>query len=159
MHLRKAPKKDMNIPQPRFLLREPNEKKPTSIYCHLRFNNDRFVFATGEKIIPIEWDASKQSAINSKKFPHNTELNIWLDKIDSEIKSIFRGFNLDSISPTADLVKNKINERVFKKTSSRIPLLIDFIESYINESAKIKNPNTVRTYITTIKHLKSYCKT
>ena len=148
----------MNIPQPRFLLRYPNDKKPTSIYYHLRFNNDRIVFATGEKINPGEWENKKQRAINSKKYPHNTELNIWLDKIDSEIKSIFRGFNLDSVSPTADLVRNKINERVFKKTSSRIPSLIYFIDSYINESAKIKNPNTVRTYITTFKHLKSYTK-
>ena len=62
----------MNIPQPRFLLREPNNKKPTSIYCHLHFNNDRVVFATGEKIQPTEWDNGKQRAINSKKFPHNT---------------------------------------------------------------------------------------
>ena len=108
----------MNIPQPRFLLREPNDKKPTSIYCHLRFNNEKIVFATGEKIHPIEWDSGKQRAINSKKFPYNSELNIWLDKIDSEIKSIFRSFNLDSISPTADLIKNKINERIFKKTTS-----------------------------------------
>ena len=90
MHLREAPKKEMNIPQPRFLLRDPNDKKPTSIYCHLRFNNDRIVFTTGEKIHPKEWDSEKQRAINSKKFPHNSELNIWLDKIDSEIKSIFR---------------------------------------------------------------------
>jgi len=158
VHLREAPKKEMNIPQPRFLLRDPNAKKPTSIYCHLRFNNDRIVFATGEKIHPNEWDSGKQRAINSKKFPHNSELNIWLDKIDSEIKSIFRSFNLDNVSPTADLIKNKINERIFKKTTSRIPSLIDFIASYIKECTKIKNPNTVRTYITTFKHLKSYAK-
>ena len=148
----------MNIPQPRFLLRNPTDKSPTAIYCHLRFNNERIVFATGEKIHPAQWDSGKQRAINSKKYPQNSELNIWLDRIDTEIKSIFRSFNLDSISPTGDLIKNKINERIFKKTTSRLPSLIDFIDSYIQECSKIKNPNTVRTYITTYKHLKSYAK-
>lgn len=57
VHLCEAPKKKiMNNPQPRFLLREPNNNKPTSIYCNLRFNNDRIVFATGEKIHPAERD-------------------------------------------------------------------------------------------------------
>ena len=129
------------------------------IYCHVRFNNERVPFSTGEKILPAQWDSTKQRAINSKKFPHNNELNIWLDKIDTEVKSLFRGFNLDNVSPTADLVRNIINERIFKKTSSRIPSLIDFIDNYIQEGSKIKNPNTVRTYITTFKHLKSYAKT
>jgi hypothetical protein len=111
----------MNIPQPRFLLRKPNATSPTMIHCHVKFNNQRVPFATGEKIVPVQWDSIKQRAINLKKFPRNSELNIWLDKIDSEIKSIFRSFILDSISPTADLVRNKINERVFNKTFGRIP--------------------------------------
>jgi transcription termination factor Rho len=41
----------MNIPQPRFLLRNPKDKRPTLISCHIRFNNDRIIFSTGEKII------------------------------------------------------------------------------------------------------------
>ena len=44
-----------------------------------------------------EWDFSLQNAINSKKYPHNIEINIWLDKVDSEIKSVFRLFNLDNV--------------------------------------------------------------
>ena len=101
MHLRKAPiNAEMNIPTPHFLLREPKSKKATLISCHLRFDNDRIILSTGERILPVEWDSSKQRAINSKKYPHNSELNIWLDKIDSDIKSVFRAFNLENISPT-----------------------------------------------------------
>lgn len=91
MHLRNATKNtEMNIPQPRFLLRNPKDKKPTPISCHLRFDNERIIFSTGEIILPTEWDPKRQGAINSKKYPHNTELNIWLDKIDAEIKSVLR---------------------------------------------------------------------
>jgi len=85
-------------------------------FCSLKWN----VFSTGNKIFPVQWDTNRQRAINSKRFPYNTELNIWLDKIDGEIKSMFRGFHIDNVSPNADLVRNQINERIFKKTSSRI---------------------------------------
>jgi len=40
------------------------------------------MFSVGERILPAEWDSSEQRAINSKKYPHNSELNIWLDKVD-----------------------------------------------------------------------------
>jgi integrase len=159
MHLRKAPiQEEMNIPTPHFLLREPKSKKPTLISCHIRFNNDRIIFSTGERILPAEWDSSKQRAINSKKYPHNTELNIWLDKIDSEVKSVFRSFNLDNTSPTFETIKEKINDKLFNKVNSKTPSLLTFIDSYIRECTKIKNPNTVRTYVTTFKHLQSYAR-
>jgi hypothetical protein len=117
VHLRKAPIiAKMNIPQPHFLLRNPKDKKSTLISCHLRFNNERIIFSTGERILPAEWDKKKQRAMNSKKFPHNSELNVWLDKIDAEIKYVFRAFNLDSISPTPEVIKYKINERLFNST-------------------------------------------
>ena len=159
MHLRKAPiQQEMNIPQPRFLLKEPKTKKITPINCHLRFNNGRLVIPTGEKILPVEWDSEKQRAFNSKKYPHNSELNIWLDKMDSEIKSVFRAFNLEKVSPTIEMIKDRINERLFNKVSNQTPSLLKFIESYIQVCSKIKNPNTVRTYTTTFKHLKSYAQ-
>jgi len=146
----------MFIPQPRFILRQPNGNKPTAIQCHLRFNGERIVFSTGEKIHPNEWNSDIQRAINSKKYPHNSDVNMWLEKIDTETKFIFRNFNLENITPNRDLVLKSINERLFQKSSRRIPTLLEFIEKYIEESSRIKKPDTVRTYVTTFKHLKSY---
>ena len=117
----------MNIPTPHFLLRDPKSKKPTLISCHIRFNNDRIIFSVGEHILPVEWDHSKQRAINSKRYPHNSELNIWLDKVDSEIKSVFRAFNLENVSPTLEIVKEKINAKLFNKETNRVPSLLTFI--------------------------------
>jgi len=157
VHLREAPiNEEMNIPTPHFLLRDPKSNKPTLISCHIRFNNDRIILSVGERILPAEWDPSKQRAINSKKYPHNSELNIWLDKVDSEIKSVFRSLNIDNLSPTPEVIKERINEKLFNKVNSKIPSLLNFIDSYIQECARIKNPNTVRTYVTTFKHLQSY---
>jgi hypothetical protein len=106
----------MNIPQPRFLLRNIKSTTPTLISCHLRFHNDRIVFSTGEKILPVEWDSAKQRAINSKKYPKNSELNVWLDKIDTELKSMFRGFNLEKITPSLEMIKGGISNHVLNPT-------------------------------------------
>jgi len=148
----------MNIPQPRFLLRDPKGTTPTLISCHLRFTNERIVFSIGEKIIPIEWDFSKQRAINSKKYPHNSELNVWIDKIDTDLKSLFRTYNLEKITPSTEMIKDGISNSILNKVESKIPSLLKFIDSYIVECKKIKNPSTVKTYITTYTHLKSYAK-
>lgn len=147
----------MNIPQPRFLLKEPNSKSKTLIYVHIRFSKERVVYSTGEKVLSIQWDSKRQRAINSKKFPENTELNLWLDKLDTTIKSIFRNFNIDNITPTTQLVREKLNEKLNNKPSRR-KNLFEFIESYILESEKIKNINTVKTYRTTFRHLKEFSK-
>lgn len=148
----------MKIPTPRFLLRDPKSNSPTLINCHIRFDNERIVISVGEKVLPSEWNAEKQRAINSKKYPHNTDLNLWLDKVDNEIKSIFRSYNIEKLSPSTDSIRNKINERLFKKVVTRVPNLFTFIDLYIEECRKIKNPTTVRTYVTTYRHLKAFSK-
>ena len=147
----------MNIPQPRFLLKEPKSKSDTLIYVHIRFSKERVVYSSGEKILPTQWDTNKQRAINSKRYPEHTELNLWLDKLDTTIKSIFRNFNIDGITPTTQLVREKLNEKLNNKPS-RKKNLFEFIETYIQESEKVKNINTTKTYKTTFHHLQAFSK-
>ena len=106
------------------------------------------IYATGDKIHPNQWDPIRQRAINSRKFPENTEINLWLDKIDSEIKSIFRSFNIDQITPTVQLVKHKLHEKLNNAPTPSMYNLFEFIEMYLLECKGLKNPNTVKTYHT-----------
>ena len=85
VHLRKAPiNAEMNIPTPHFLLREPKCKKPTLISCHIRFNNDRIIFSVGERILPAEWDSSKQRAINQEP----VDLQIQYNELEGKLNDI-----------------------------------------------------------------------
>lgn len=149
----------MIIPQPRFILRDKKSKKPTAIQCHIRYEGHRIVISTGEKIIPVEWDFGKQRAINSKKYPYNTELNIWLDKIENDIKLVFREINYEKKALTKELIIRRINQSLYNKSSNKIPALFEFIEQYIQESFKTKTKSTAQTYVTTYQHLKAYAKT
>ena len=148
----------MKIPQPRFLLKAPKSNTTTAIYCHIRFNRERVIYATGDKIHPNQWDPIRQRAINSRKYPENTEINLWLDKIDSEIKSIFRSFNIDQITPTVQLIKLKLHEKLNNAPTKSLYNLFEFIEMFIQECTGLKNPNTVKTYRTAFNHLKLFSK-
>lgn len=148
----------MIIPQPRFILRDKKEAKPTAIQCHIRYERHRIVLSTGEKIIPAEWDFDKQRAINSKKYPHNTELNAWIDKMENDIKQVFREINYERKLLSKEQITNKINQKLYNKSSNKIPSLFEFIEEFIQESLKTKTKATVFTYITTFRHLKAYSK-
>lgn len=148
----------MNIPRPRFILRDKNSTKPTAIQCHIRFERHRIVLATGEKIRVGEWDFEKQRAINSKKYPHNTDLNLWLDKLHNDITLVFREINFEKKALSKEQIIRRINQKLYNKSSNKIPPLFEFIEQYIQESHKTKSKATVQTYITTFKHLQSYSK-
>lgn len=57
-----------------------------------------------------------------------------------EVKTIFRTFNLDNISPTIDRIREQIDIKLFNKANKKNPSLIKFIESYIEECSRIKKP-------------------
>lgn len=149
----------MIIPQPRFILRNKKDTKPTAIQCHIRYERHRIVMITGEKINPAEWDSSKQRAINSKKYPHNTELNMWLDKMENEIKLVFREINYEKETLSKELIIRRINHKLYNKSSNKIPPLLEFIDEYIKESFKTKTRATVQTYVTAFMHIKAFAKT
>ena len=121
----------MKIPQPRFLLKDPKCNTNTQIYCYIRFNRQQIVYSTGDKIHPDQWDPKRQRAINSRKYPENTEINLWLDKIESEIKSIFRSLNIDQITPTVRLVKEKMSKRLDNAPTPSKYTLFQFIIKYL----------------------------
>ena len=64
----------------------------------LRTGSGSIEFIRAKKINPVEWDFDKQRAINSNKYPHNTERNKWLDKIENEIKLVFREINYEKMT-------------------------------------------------------------
>jgi hypothetical protein len=90
----------------------------------LRLKDERIIFSNGEKIIPSEWDKKIERSINLKKFLQNPELNVWLDIIESGIKSVLRAFNLDNFSAIPEVIKDRINERLIKKKPFQVYRLL-----------------------------------
>jgi site-specific recombinase XerD len=148
----------MNIPEARFYLKEPNASEPTLISMQAKYEGQRVFMSTGNKVHPKEWNSVKQRAIVSRANLVNGEINIWLDKMATEFKSVFRNCMIDGVFPDAQLVMRKIQENlnlVTKPKEIKVTLL-DFIRKYIEDCKNSKAPNTIKSYKGTLNHLNQF---
>ncbi|NVN94888.1 MAG: site-specific integrase [Bacteroidetes bacterium] len=135
-----------------FVLKEPNSKKETLIYMMFSFDNMRLKISTGEKILPFFWNSSKNRAKESKQFPEYPEFNSFLDKLESDVKNIYRKLKNENITPTIDLLKHHLNNERNNILDSKISFR-NFANNYIEESKNNKAKSTVVTYKTCLDHL------
>jgi site-specific recombinase XerD len=124
----------------------------------VRFNNERVVHSTGEKIHPKNWNSRLQRAVGPKKNIQIGDLNFWLDKIEQEVKNIFRNLKIEGITPTPSLVKEKLSLKLNNKPEVVAPKmnLFIFIKNYIEGSKTVKRDGTIKGYTTTLHHLSEY---
>lgn len=150
----------MTVAEPRFYLKNPSSLEPTLISLQAKYDgNQRVMLSTGDKILPNEWDFTIQRAKVTKKSLANGDLNIWLDRIASEFKRIFRNCLVDGIYPDAKLITLKLQENLNllpKPKEVEKVTLLSFIESFINECMGQKATNTIKAYQGTLNHLKAY---
>lgn len=144
----------------KFILKEPNSKAETLIYLNYNYQYNRFKYSTGEKINPKFWNKNEQRVKATKKFPEYPEFNARLDKIENGINNAFRKLLNDGVQPNNKVLKialeNELSDHILKP--KRVSLL-EFIESFIEESKLKKSAGTIKVYNTTYKYLKEYSKT
>lgn len=150
----------MQIPKVNFYLKQVSAKEPTLISLQLKFPVDqRVVLSTGDKIQPAEWDFVKQRALVNKKMPGNADTNLWLDKIDLEVKTIFRNLFIDGVTPTAEIVRSKLLEALAinpQPVTKKLDLF-GFIQEFMDQSNVNKAKETIKSYKTTRNHLLNFC--
>ncbi|MEJ0104717.1 MAG: site-specific integrase [Bacteroidota bacterium] len=154
----------MFIPEPKFYLKDRNSNEPTLIYMQAKYSAnipERFMLSTGNKIHPDEWDDSKQRVIISKRAVGNGDLNLWLDKMATAFKSVFRNYLLDGKIPSASELKDKIEEVLNIKVlvtpvKVKITSLLEFAKRFAEECKLLRAPNTIKSYVSTCTRIKEY---
>ncbi len=153
----------MLIPDPKFYLKELHSDQPTLISMQVKFDNQRIFISTGQKILKDEWSFEKQRAIVNKRNLQSSSINLWLDKLSSEFKTIFRNALIDGERPNAIAITKLLQEKLnlnYTGSDSRKENLtfFRFIEKFIEESKSQKAIGTIKNYKNTFKHLKDYSK-
>ena len=153
----------MTIPEPRFYLKDKTSKDPTLIIMQAKYCGQRVYLSAVEKINPIDWDFDKQRAKISRRNLSDGDINIWLDKMTIEFKTIFRNCLMDSVEPTAKVITDKLLEKLNLFNTPPVIItpketLFSFIEKYIQECSTYKSISTIETYQSTLKHLRTYSK-
>lgn len=157
----------MFLPEPKFYLKEPSSNEPTLIYMQAKYSTstgvqERFMLSSGNKIKPDEWDTSKQRAFVTKKSLLNGDINMWLDKMASAFKTEFRGLQLANKTPTATVLKERVEQSLNLKpqpTDEIKPKAISFIQfakSFTEECKQSKAPNTIKAYVSTYARIEEF---
>lgn len=154
----------MVIPIPRMYLKDINSKVPTLIYMQAKYSINeqpqRVVLTSTDKVLPNNWDFIKQRCVVSRKNLEAGEINLYLDKMETTFKTVFRGFMLEGKTPTQNAVKEKMEELLNLKPKVVVPQVTfySFIDSFLNDCKVSKTVSTIRAYNSTIKGLKEFGK-
>jgi len=122
----------------------PEDAKDTALNCVIRWNQQKIVISSVERIKPSNWNPKTQRA---KKFAGHTEFNTRLDNIENDIKEVYRTFiNDENQYPTIphlrEIVKNKL---AGIQPAKKLPLtFFEHVKEYIQQASERENPKTGR---------------
>ena len=138
-----------------YKLKEPKLEKETLIYFRSYFLNENknFIYSTGEKIVPTEWDFDNRQPNDlngrTKKAENHRSIKKQLDRYSSfftEIVNRYKNINEDL---TLDILRQRFNEE-FKKIQSKddfFRIYDEFIEEKENDfSGNAISNSTLKRY-------------
>ena len=159
-----------NILNVNFNLRNPSCEGETPINLIIRYNNQKFIYSTAEKIHPKYWQLDKkkkgyQRVKQTSSFPEFVEFNSRLDNMENDIKDVFRRYQNDNNNevPTIKKFRDLLDE-VFDRKITSPKNLLGHIDYFIDQSqhrtnrktGRLISPLTIRKYKTVLKHLKGF---
>ncbi len=105
-----------------FKLKEPKSDKETLIYFRSYFGNENknFIYSTGEKIKPSEWDFDNRQPNDlngrTKKSENHRSIKKQLDRYSSFFTEIVNRFKNINEELTTDILKQRFDEEFKRKT-------------------------------------------
>ncbi|MDO7884234.1 site-specific integrase [Hymenobacter cheonanensis] len=142
-----------------FHLKEPKAERPTAIFAYLAHEAGRTKVYTGLSILPAKWLKEAQRAqVRGRGNELNGHLNDALDAVELAILTCYGQHRATGALPTAGHLKEAIAPTpteaepvVAVKTN-----LLDTYAGWIASRTLTHTPNTLRTYRTTLRHLRDF---
>lgn len=103
----------------------------------IKYCGKKVFMSTGEKASPQEWDFKRQRVIVNRKNLSASTTNIFLDRITTEFKNIFRELLIQYDLPKASLVAEKLFLKIHDPLLPKLKVVekeitfFQFIEKYI----------------------------
>jgi len=148
-----------------FNLRHQRSGEDSPINIVLRWNGERLVHPSGERIDPRYWSTKDQRA--KRTYLNYSDFNISLSNLATEIEKSFRAITEElNRLPTGSELKDRLNKTGHLNKENRPVELLEYIEQFIEHSRNKVNPvsgetmatTTVKKYQTTFNHLKEFAK-
>ena len=102
----------MITPEPKFVLKDPNSKKLTLINMIVRFNNERIVYSTGERILKANWDKKGHRAYVNRTFLEGSQINDELERCKQKCREVFRNFTYNQREVKKEEIKIELDKLI-----------------------------------------------
>lgn len=140
-------------------LRFPN-RDISPIQLDFHFKGARVRISIGESINTKNWSFSKQRAKKNTETTQNKRhlLNDFLDTLETQCERIYNE-ELKNGTPKPEIIQQKIHNYLHPvkvDTTNFYGLIQRFINNEITINGKPKEPATIKTYKTTLKHLQEF---
>lgn len=139
----------------KFSPKEPKADKESLILMYFYFSNTRLVYSTGEKIHPNLWNFSDQRARKLRSFPEYHEINHWIDKLEIDVKYIYRNLRENKELVTPEKIRKKLDIKLGRIIEKKYYNLLDLSEKLVNR-LKISNVQGAKSLKTTYNYLVKY---
>lgn len=147
-------------------LRDHRSGDASPINVVIRWNGQRLVYPSGERINPRHWSTKAQRA--NRSLTGHPELNARLDAITSKVQTAFRQFlnDNDQRDPSTNELRDRLDIALGRKANEGPRTLFKFINDYIDKARTRINPETgsrlavttVKKYTSTLHHLEAFAK-
>lgn len=153
-----------------YFLTRPEVETLTSIYARICYSGNKFKYYIPESINPKFWNTRTRQAKQTDKFREYSEFNQRLKDIASDIGNTLLNYknNNGGEIPNIETFRELLDRTIKKKEPERkeVKTFFSLFQEIINQSGagvrlhpktgKPISPNTLKTYVTTIKHLTEY---
>ncbi len=146
-----------------FYLKEPNSQKESLIYfsCYFKDEGKKFVYSTGETIIPAHWD-QKSRIPNSKgksKASNRGVIQVQLNRYSDLFSEVRDRCTTMQVNFTSRLLKKEFDDK-FKKTPGGKNIFYDAYDEFTAQKTKNQEwkPSTVKRYKNIKKILEAFEK-
>jgi integrase len=147
-------------------LRDTRSRDASPINIVIRWNGQRLVYPSGERIEPRHWSVTAQRANASLRTA--PEFNRNLSNIVSTVEGTYLRFRNDNgqRAPSVGELRDQLDLALGRKADDGPRTLFAFIGDYIAKARERVNPNTgarlaettLKKYITTLHHLEGFAK-
>ncbi len=147
-------------------LRDTRTRDASPINIVVRWNGQRLVYPSGERVHPRHWSATTQRAKAS--LTTAPEFNRNLSHVVDKVEGAFLRFlnDNDQRAPSAGELRDQLDIVLGRKTVDGPRTLFAFIQDYIDKGAIRVNPDTgtrlaattLKKYTSTLNHLQAFAK-
>jgi integrase len=141
-----------------FHLKRPNQPDATPIFILFNADGKRTKIYTGTSILPNHWNSEEQRAKTGKGYPkENGYINEGLELMKDRLVEHYSKRRATGFIPSADELKAVIEPAKQTEEQARaLPQFFAAYEAWIEVSELTKRPNTIKTYRTTLRHLREF---